>query len=385
MVEVARDFILQIYDTVVDAHKWPEVLDQLADMVDAMGCIVFEMDGVGPDRRLSTPIHSSKYDRELLEGYIKYFREFELVDQDIFEQHSLAADGIDLIDDSVLAEDEDALLRKPNVRQLMEYGICHRAAGLLNKDNQSRSRFSVQLRTGRGRLNAVERQTLALYLPHIAKALDLGRPAVALAERHRSLVAAMDHLNIGVCVLDEKGHAVLTNAEFDRQRAEFGAFRIDPSGRLCLHDGADEARYISMLNDVLQHGHHGARPRKEAIPTTRDGHLGALCIELAPLERFNELGTTPLNGAILYSLDTARITSCDPALLVRAFGLTEAEASLTPLIFEGLTNAQIAEQRGRSVDTVSAQVKAVLSKTQCANRTQLARVLAGFGMDYVSD
>lgn len=380
-----RDFVLEIYDTVVDSGRWQPVLDRFADMVGAMGCIVFEMDGEGDDRKLTAPLYSSKYDPELLAGYIKYFRQFELADQDLFEAHSLAADTIDLIDDSVLAASYEDLCRKPNVRQLMEYGICHRAAGLLNKDNSLRSRFSVQLGTGRGRSTPEERATMAVYLPHIAKALDLGRPAAQLTERHRSVVAALDQLKVGVCLLDKAGNVVLTNTEFDRQRADYGAFRVDPSGRLHLHDGADHARYQALLRDVLAHGHFGARPRKEAIATTRDGRIGALCIELAPLARFNELGSTPLEGAILYSLDTGTITNCDPAHLARVFGLTEAEASLTPLIFEGLTNAQIAEQRGRAVDTVNAQVKSVLAKTQCANRTQLARLLAGFGMDYIAD
>ena len=385
MGEDVRDFVLEIYDTVVDPQRWPGVLDRCAEMVDGLGCIVFEMDGHGPDRKLTAPLHSSKYDPELLTGYIKYFRDFELVDQDVFEAHSLAADGIDLIDDAVLAPSIEELKRRPNVRQLMEYGICHRAAGLLNKDNRQRSRFSVQLGTARGPLTAEENARLSVYLPHIAKALDLGRPAKQLTDLQRSVVAAMDSLKIGVCIMDRTGSVIVTNTEFERQRAEYGAFRIDPAGRLHLHEGADQARYASLLEDALAHGHHGARPRKEAIPTNTDGKTGALSIELVPLERFAEMGSAPLHGAVLYSLDTAQITTCDPVHMMRVFGLTQAESELTPLIFEGLTNAQIAQQRGRSVDTVNAQVKSILTKTHCANRTQLARVLSGFGMDFLQE
>jgi DNA-binding CsgD family transcriptional regulator len=35
------------------------------------------------------------------------------------------------------------------------------------------------------------------------------------------------------------------------------------------------------------------------------------------------------------------------------------------------------------VETVNAQIKSLLTKTQCANRTQLVRLLSGFSADYL--
>ena len=67
----------------------------------------------------------------------------------------------------------------------------------------------------------------------------------------------------------------------------------------------------------------------------------------------------------------------------RVFGLTESEMLLTGMIAEGLTNRQIAERRYRSQETINAQVKSVLSKTQCSNRTQLVRLLSTYGMEFL--
>ncbi len=383
MGEDVRDFVFEIYDTVADASRWPTVLDKFADLAGARGCIVFEWEGSGVDRRLTAPLFSSRYQADILHGYIKTFHELEAADQDRFEARSLAADSIDLISDNILAETENELLARANVKALLGFGIRHRVAGLLNKDNTARSRFSVQYSARHGPPSDGEQSLMTEVLPHIAKALDLGRPAAQLASTHRSLVAAMDRLRIGVCILDGRGNVVLTNKEFQRQREAYGAFRIDAKGRLRLHDGADQRRFAALMSDALNHGRYGARPRKEAIATTRESEFSALCIEIAPLDQVADLGSDGLGGSILYSIDTNLPIGCDAAPLRRAFGLTEAEVELAEMLGEGFTNAQIAERRSRSVETVNVQVKSLLAKTQAANRTQFTRLMMNFGVSFL--
>ena len=383
MADDLRDLVVDIYDTIADPARWSGVLDRVSDGLGARGCIIFEMQGLGDDRTISAPYYSSLYQAELLSGYLSEHGATEMADQDIFEAHSLASDGINLIDDDVLADSDEALFARPNAQQLLKYGIKHRAAGLLDKDNNTRGRFSVQLKPEQGRLTPDQRGFLDQVLPHVAKALDLGRPAVDLASAHRGLVAAMDRLRIGVCLLDAQGKVIVANQEFQRQREAYRTFRTDRQGRLQLHDGADRRRFSQLLSDQLSHGRHGARPRKEAISTDKGDAASALCIELAPLDHVDEVGAKGIGGAILYSLDTSLPVGFDPTLMRQIFGLTSTEAQLTEMVGEGLTNAQIAERRERSVETVNAQVKAVLGKTQCANRTQLVRLLTSFGRSFL--
>ncbi|MEL6997896.1 MAG: helix-turn-helix transcriptional regulator [Pseudomonadota bacterium] len=383
MSDDTRSLILDVYDTVADPSLWQGVLDRFAKALDAKGFVIFELNGYGDDRVLSASHYSSYHQPDLLQAYIDVYREWELKDQDTFEAHSLAADGIDLIDDSVLATSDEELFKIPNAAQLLDYGIRHRHAGLLNKDNTTRSRFSVQLAADRGRLTPEEQDRMRIVLPHIAKALDLGRPAARLVAEHRGMIEAMDRLRIGVCILDATGRAITTNQEFDRQRDAYGAFRVDHDGRLRLHDEADHGQFQALMQDAFNHGKHGARPRKEAVPISRDGESGALSVELVPIENIAEMGSTRLDGVILYSLDTSQPVQCDSTLLRHIYGLTGAESQLIEMLSEGLTNAEIAERRARSVATVNAQIKSLLSKTQCTNRTQLVRLLMDFGVDYL--
>ena len=381
MTDLIRDTVLSIYDTVANPSGWPEVLTRVADEIDAIGCIVFEWREGDGGRKLNAPFYSTYYDPVVLNGYLEKCFEYEASDQDIFEAHSLESDGIDLIDDSVLAPTVEELKKLKNVEMLQKFGILHRAAGLLNKDNRSSSRFSVQLAASRGPLTQEERGRLGALLPHIAKALDLGRPVQQLVQTHQSMLAAMDRLTIGLCLLDRNGRKIQANEEFNRQLQDYPVFQISDAGLLSMAKSEDQQRFDALKEDALNHGKFGARPRKEAIMKEE----GFLCVEVTPLKHSDDMGSAPLDGFIVYSTDTSRPFTCDPMPIRQAFGLTDAEFALVEAIAQGLTNAQIAERRDRSVATINAQVKSILSKTQCATRTQFVRLMMGFGVDYLHD
>ncbi len=264
----------------------------------------------------------------------------------------------------------------------MRFGILHRAAVLLNKDNTDIGRFAVQFGSDRGGITEEERAALNPLLPHVAKALDLGRPVRELKAHHSGLLAAVDHLSIGVCILDASGRLVEANGEFRRQIEETQVFRLTAGGVLALQDDGEQKRFRALLDHAENHGKFGARPRKEALSSPNGRHL---CVEVAPLEHVSEFGTNAFDGHIIYSTDTSRPTRYNAALFGRIHALTQAEIALVDLLAEGLTNAQIAEVRDRSVATVNSQIKSILSKTGCATRTQLIRMLSSFGGTHLRD
>ncbi|MEM7524530.1 MAG: helix-turn-helix transcriptional regulator [Pseudomonadota bacterium] len=394
MSDIADDFILDIYNTVANPAGWPGVLDRLCDDVGARTFILFELVGDQTSgqtsdqtgRRLREIQINTLFDRAMIRQYMKMTQALELEEQDRVEARATKADEIDIVPDSAIFPDEASLTERPNVKALMALDIRHRAFGLLEKDTRMRGRFSVTHSPGHGPMRAEEAARLAAALPHIAKALSLGRPAIALAAENRRLIAAMDRLGVGVCILDNRRRVALANAEFDRQKDARGAFQVARDGRLSLTDAADNARLDRLIDDLGAHGRCGARPRKEAVITGGARNIagrGALCIEVAPLERADDLGSTRLDGAILYIVDAARPLTLDIAPLRAAFALTAAEAAIAELLCEGLTNAEMAERRGRSTATINMQVRTLLAKTDCANRTQFARLALNFGMDFM--
>lgn len=377
------NLLVDIYDVVVDPEKWPAILDRVARAVDARGCILFgiETDGdAGTD--LIAPFMSTNYDPDLVRAYIEAFREYELEDQRIFARHSVLGDNVDIIGDDVLASSPEELAKRPNARAMAEFGIAHRAGALLSKDQPARDRFSVQFSQRQGRLRPENKKVLQQILPHLAKACELARPIRQLDLQRSLLADALDLLTVGVCLIRADGAVIAHNREFERQLQECRLFRIAPNGRLEPTNARDRGWFSEMTLGVASHGRFGAKPRKEAMAAAAvDGPQ--LAVEVIPLNSELAIGSPNVDGFMVCSLDTTLGIEMDTELIAQILGLSKSETQLVELLADGLTNRQIAEKRDRSIETVNTQVKGLLSKTDCANRTQLIRRAASIGAHFL--
>ncbi|MGL3605052.1 helix-turn-helix domain-containing protein [Rhizobium sp. G187] len=378
-----NDLILAIYDTTVDPSGWPKALDRIARYIGARGAFVFELQGLGKERRIHAPFFSSVYNQDLVDGYLAAHNAQELIDQDVFARLSRPTDQIQLIPDDALANTEEELLARANVRTMLEYGIRYRAGALLNKDQVNQDRFALQFSASAGPLSKAHFERAALLMPHIAKALNISRPTKQLADQFRSVADCIDMLVIGVCILDATGRIVHSNHEFRRQLESYPVFRKDPAGRLVMNAPGSSGALAELRGDLSNHGRFGARPRKEAIVSLVDDKPHTLCVEVAPLTSANEFGEPSLNGHIVYSMDTGSFYEINGDLLASMFQLTQAEASVLEMMAEGLTNLQISERRAKSVETVNSQVKSILVKTRSANRTQLIRLATNISSSFI--
>ncbi len=379
-----QDLILRIYDTVADPANWPNVLDDIAHYINAQGAFIFEMEGVGDERSIIAPYFSTTYSHDAVNEYLQLHRLQELADQDRFAYHSKAADGLELIRDEVLADSEAELLARENTQMMIRFGLRYRAGALLNKDQTFQDRFAVQYTEDHGPLTDEELTRSHVIMPHIAKALSVGRPSLQLDQKFNSVTTMIDKLKVGVCLLDGRGQVVFRNSEFDRQLAEYRAFRIEPNGRLAFSQGLFDKSMEKLFGGLANHGNFGGRPRKEAVSATLENDTFALCLEVVPLSHAPEFGAAMLDGHIVYSLDTSVSYDIKVDMLTRLFALTKSEADVLALMAEGLTNQQISEQRGKSIHTINSQVKSILAKTRTANRTQLIRLATNVSANFLS-
>lgn len=376
--EPLQQLVLDIYQTVSEPEKWSSVLDRLTELVQAQGCIMYEWTRLGDDRVLNTTLITSNYDRTIINDYMRRHSNWEYRDHELFDTASLKQDGIDLVSETDLYEDEEAYLALPHVQEMLTYGVRHRYGGLLDKDNPFRSRFAIQTGEKRGRFSGEDFSLLAGVLPHVAKALDLGTTLRLGRPDQGAIRDLIDSMPVGLCLLDMRGHVVIKNTEFERQIDKHGAFWIDRGDKLVLHDQADRQHFDRLLTDAKNHGLFGARPRKEAVPVNARGRAGKLWIELIPPRTYAEWGLTDQRYALLISRDTLQPISIDMDMARLTYGYTEAEAEVTAMVCDGLTNAEIANRRERSRETINAQVKTILAKTGVGNRTQLVRLLCNF-------
>ncbi|MEM7524992.1 MAG: hypothetical protein AAF360_14800, partial [Pseudomonadota bacterium] len=136
--------VAEIYNAVTDQRRWPDILDRIAEEVGARGCIIFERGPSAGPLGLKAALSSNLYEDHLLQDYIDQHRELELRDHAIFAAHSAPSDGLNIVGDEVLYEDLQEFRSRAQVKHVLGFGLLHRAAALLNKDNADTARFSVQ-------------------------------------------------------------------------------------------------------------------------------------------------------------------------------------------------------------------------------------------------
>ncbi len=370
--------VRDVYDTVLDQGRWPDVLDRIARAVAARGIILVEVENTSAARSIKVMQHSSTYEASRIAYYYARFLDEELADQETIARLAGNDDAIRLFQDDVIEEETARFRMKLNTRFLMRFDICHRAGALLNKDLYWLDRFAIQLPAHRGRLEPDELAKLHLLLPHVAKALALSRPLMALQSRYGAVLQALDHLRVGVALLTTRGDIIAENEEFRRQLEATPVVRRDPAGRLVI-DQAEPARaYQKLLTELRPHGLAGARPRRGAVLVARGPERLPLCIEVCPIAGDDSFGEAGFRGFALYSLDPENAYEVDARRMAKVYALTDAEAGVLSLIGEGLSNRSIADIRDTRPETVNTQVKSLLAKTAAENRVQLLRLATSF-------
>lgn len=320
--------IAAIYDTVPNPARWHEVLGRVAGMVGSQRVVLVEMRA--GDRGRAMPIASSFVPPAA-------GRQPGSSDQILFARDGFAGGP---------------------------------AARALSDDRHG---VPIRFLRRRGAVSAADRDALAILLPHIAKALELAQPLSCTACLAHDLTASLDWLRIGVCIIRPDRRIVAQNAEFRRQAAESGIILVSPDGRFDMNRPCDRAwfrRHIGLPATCADRDAPACCPADDTA---------SLSIHLAPLTSVDGFGRTRCDGHAIFCLDVARLADIDLGVVSHRLALTGSESELVALLAEGLTNRQIAVRRQRSVETVNSQVKSLLNKAECANRTQLIRRVTTIG------
>lgn len=340
--------------------------------VGAFGAMIFDCAWQGATEQVALRHCSSIYDRELVSWYVDTFNPYEVADQGQFARLSSQGDEVNLIRCDDLYASRAELESRPNMTAMMNFGVRYRAGALLSKDTTAMDRFALQFRKDQGPIAESARLEMQRLLPHVAKALAMGRALDRSESQRIALTQALNALPFGIGIIRGNGDVIYRNTEFDQLCDAFRLARKGGAPRLLL-PALPPALQV-LLRSANDHGKFGARPLREAafLPGATPGT--GLFIEISPIADHPELERFGENSFLVSLLDTQRAHSLNAETVQRYFPMTESEMAVLDLLVKGHTNAEIAEIRGRSLETINSQTKALIRKSGTRNRTELVRV-----------
>lgn len=202
------------------------------------------------------------------------------------------------------------------------------------------------------------------------------------------LAAALNALPLPVIIVDAELQVLHINAVASElttpgcsgltvSRAGMGGARLRARHR---DDDATLRRLVARAaagepGGAVRVREHQEDPLEEATLAVQVGPV--------PMHFAIPVGVMAKGLAMISARELARPTRVEPAVLGDLYGLTRAEADVAGALAGGVTAEEVARTRNVALDTIRAQVRAVLRKTNAANLRDFERISALVSADFV--
>lgn len=366
-VALPDDLIGHLYDAAVDARLWPGMAARIASAFDSTSTVVKFHGDAGEVELLETTENMIVPDhrREWAEEWHR---------RDLWVQRTVAHGMDKIVTAEMLVTPEEQRHSDFYREWLTAFDIYHVVGAAFSLGESGVGVLGIHRPRDAETYGAHDRYRTALLLPHLARAVRVGRHLTNAGLAQAAALDALDRLDTGVLVLDRRGKIIHANAPAEeclRESADLGVLQ----GRFYLCDTRLQDRFTLALRDAvaLAAGRPGARA-PAALAIDRAGRL-PLTLSLAPLRPRWSRGFDPGPMALVFLRDPER-----PGLhldrLRELFGLTPTEAVIAADLGAGKSPEQIASRQHIGIGTVRWHLKSILAKTGTARQAEAAALLS---------
>lgn len=358
--------ISKIYDCAVDPSEWENTLNFIRDEMNfafvSVQFIAFPENY--PESPPETQMFRTEWDAAWFDALQPLIPGIPHIDKMFNADIDVPMNQLQLMDEDAFQASEffEAWVQPQGLRDTLN-------TNLLKRDNLN-AVLSAPTRQGRDMLSDVERGIMRELAPHLRRALLIGDMLDQNKAQIQLLRSTLDHLVIGVLMVEETGRIVYTNAAGEDVLSHGKALGAIQN-KLHVPSQVHRAGFMTAVaracsgNDLdLQNWGNGiALPQPDGPPVV------AYILPLGRSERRQSLG--PGMASIFLTTDgLAQPPSIEVVAAVT--GLTTAEANVALQIASGNSPQEISEQTGTSIHTVRKHLSNAFEKTGHRNQASLS-------------
>ncbi len=367
-VQVSQ-LIGDIYDAALDPGVWPGALETAARFVGGAASALFMKDSV---RKIHNNLYTWGYDANYTRTYIETYGQIDpfAVAQFFFE----VGQPISLAD---ILPHEEFRRSRFYIEWVQPQHWIDAIAATLEKSVSTYAAFSVIRHEDQGVVNNDVHRRMAMLVPHIRRAVAIGKAidlrkveAAALADTLDGLVAAMFLVDATVRIVraNVAAHAMVDDATVVRAHA----------GRLAATDPqADQ-----ILNDILaaaEAGDAAVGTGGIAVPLISRGgeRYVAHVLPLTSGAR-RQAGVAYSAVAVVFVRKAALELPHPLETIAATFKLTPAEMRVLMMIVQLGGVREVALALGLSEATVKTHLQRIFAKTETSRQADLVKLIAGY-------
>ncbi|MBL8467980.1 helix-turn-helix transcriptional regulator [Methyloversatilis discipulorum] len=357
--------ITHYYDAALDSSLWPGTATRTAQALDSTSTVIkLHGDGAQVDLLECTDnLVVAERDRAWAEDWHR---------RDLWVERSVAHGLSRVITDEDLVTPEEQARSGFYQEWLRHLDIHHMLGAVFQAADGVIGVLGIHRTREAGTYTEIERSKVALLLPHLQRALRLGRRLSALSQAHAAALQALDRVDTGVVVVDERCRVMLSSAMADAL--------LRGNTELAVHGGCLVLRQPALRDalsarvraavDVAQ-GEPGDAGAALCVP--RMGRL-PLVLEIAPLRPSLSVFGDQGPAALMFIRDPE--APADLEKLRALFDLTRTEAAVAAALAQGRSLEGIASVLGIGLATVRSHLKRILAKTGTHRQAEVVALLA---------
>jgi DNA-binding CsgD family transcriptional regulator len=261
-------------------------------------------------------------------------------------------------------------------------GMVDAVTAVLDKSVTSAALFAVFRYQSDGVVDDETRQRMRLIVPHIRRAVLIGRLVDLRVADAAGLADTLDGLSAAMCVVDPDGRIVHANAAC-HVLIDAGDFLSAIRGRIV----AREAKVDQTLRELFAAAGAGAAigTRGIALPlVARDGsHYVAHVLPLTSGAR-RLAGIAYSATAALFICRVAAEVRSPPEVIARAYNLTPTELRVLLAIVDVGGVPESAVALGIAESTVKTHLGRLFVKTRARRQADLVKIVTGFASPLIS-
>jgi DNA-binding CsgD family transcriptional regulator len=370
MDEIGRlsTLIGDIYDAALDSSLWLGALENAARFVGGSAASVLSKDATRKNAQIF-------YQYGIDPSYVRLY-----VDKYVKLDPSTTSQFFAGIGDIISTENFMAYDEFLETRFFKEWAspqlLVDAANTVLQKSATDMAMFTIFRHKRDGLVNDEARRRMQLLIPHVRRAVLVGR----LLDHGKSEVAgladAFDGLSASMYLVDAAGRIVHANAA-GRVLLSTGALKV-VGNRL----GTDDTEINGLLQDALMatsNGDCAINVKGISLPlTARDGENYVVHVLPLTAGTRRRAGTAYAATAAVFA-HKAKLTTLSPLEVIsRRYKLTPAELRVLLAIVEIGGVPEVAEAFGVSTTTVKSHLARLFEKTSTRRQADLVKLVAAF-------
>jgi len=368
--EQLSELIGEIYDAALDAALWSDVLGKAGCFVGGPVAAIFAKSPTA----LTGTVYYHSGDRDPSYRQL-YFSKYIKLDPTTTAQYFADVEQPMAVAD--IMPYQEFLETRFYKEWVQPQGMVDAVTAVLDKSVTSAALFAVFRYQSDGIVDDETRRRMRLIVPHIRRAVLIGRLIDLKSAEAASLADTLDGLSAGMCLVDAGGRIVHANAAC-HVILDAGDFLAAIGGRLVARDPAID-RALQELFASAGAGDAAIGTQGIALPLrAQDGarHVAHVLPLTSGARRLT--GIAYRAAAAVFVRKTALDTLSPPEVIARTYQLTPTELRVLLAIVEVGGVPEVAVALGVAETTVKTHLGRLFVKTGAGRQADLVKIVAGF-------